>query len=206
MARRKRAFIVKLPPQAMEDFDKFMERLSKAIAGDPVLMKFKDGYLRIEVYGGEVLARRAKEGIKKVLQEFKAEPKRGTLRVTRQSIYREAGVAIPLDVLEIVLRLQGYDTRTEGDEVYTSAPSGTIFDAARLIAEYLREAGNLYATRTAKRLVIAAGALTGASILEIIDAGLESGVLEEDDEGKLLVPGDWREAVKKLVKHLAGEG
>lgn len=206
MARKKRAFIVKLPPQAVEDFDKFMERLSRAIAGDPVLMKFKDGYLRVEVYGGEVLARRTKEGIKKVLREFRAAPKRGTLRVTRQAIYREAGVAIPLDVLDIVLRLQGYDTRIEGDEVYTNAPEETVYESARLIAEYLREAGSLYATRTAKRLVIAAGALTGASILELIDAGLESGVLEEDDEGKLLVPGDWREAVKKLVKHLAGEG
>ncbi len=204
--RKKRVFIIKLPPLAREDMDKFMERLSSAIAGDTVLMKYKDGYLRVEVYGGEVLARRTKEGIKRVLDEFHAKQSGRGSRVAKKAIDREAGVAIPLDVLELVVRLSGYDVDVRDDEIIIRGPPSIVLSTARIIGEYIRESENLYATRTAKKLVVAIGALTRESIVEIVEAGLNEGILEEDDEGKLHVTCQWREAVKKLVKHLETEG
>ncbi len=204
--RKKRVFIIKIPPMARGDIDKFIERLSKALAGDPVLIRYREGYLRVEVFGGEVLAKRTREGIKRVLGEFKARREVGASRVSRKTLYREAGVAIPLDVLEVVLNVRGYEARIIEDEIVSSAPLDEILASARIIGEYLREAENLYATKTAKKLVLAVESLTGSTHLEVIDKGMETGIIEEDDEGKLYVLGDWREAVKKLVHILGKQG
>ncbi|MCE4601324.1 MAG: DUF2067 domain-containing protein [Desulfurococcales archaeon] len=205
---RKRVFIVKLPPLALQDIDKFMERLSKHLIGDPVLIKYKNGALRVEVYGGDVLARKTRIGIKKVLEEFTQREVRGrSLRVIpARSIYREAGVAIPLDVLELVLRINGYEARVTEEGLESSAPVDEVFVYAGEIGRLLESLSTLEASRTAKKLFLAVASLTGASPLEIIDAGFNLDVLEEDDEGKLFVRGDWREAVKKVVSELGKGG
>ncbi|NOZ31074.1 MAG: DUF2067 domain-containing protein [Crenarchaeota archaeon] len=199
--RKKRVFIVKIPPMAKENMEKFLERLSKALAGDPVLIKMKGDQLRVEVYGGEVLAKRTQLGIRKVLDEFTTPraPKKGYTRLGRRAIFREAGVAIPLDVLELVLSHLGYDARVEDDELVTRAPVDVVFTFAQEIARVLGELATLEATRTAKKFFMAVGAVTGANVLEMIDWGFETETLEEDDEGKLYVTVDWREAVKRVL-------
>ncbi len=207
--RRKRVFIVKIPPLARADFDKFMERLSKAVAGDPVLMRLQGDKLRIEVYGGEVLARRTVINVRRVIREFtvsRAPSGRGARRLPREAINRAAGVAVPLDVLEEVLRIRGFEAEASGDYLVTNADAGEVERAASEVARMLSEAAGLPATRTAKKAIVAAGAASGASLVDVVDAGLSLGVLDEDLEGKLHVVGDWREASKRVARSLLGEG
>jgi hypothetical protein len=65
----------------------------------------------------------------------------------------------------------------------------------------------LEATRTAKKLIAAITAVVPSLTVEdAVRLGVEEGVLFEDDEEyKLRVAGDWREALKILYKRL-GEG
>lgn len=204
----KRVFIVKVPAAARENMDKFLERLTKALEGDPVLIKAKGDFLRIEVYGGDVLAKRAQLGIRRVLEEYTVHkaPIKGHIRLGRKVIYREAGISIPLDVLELVLSLSGYSARVEGEEIVTSAPVDMVNGLARMIANLLKEIASMDATRNAKRFLAAVGALTGASVLEMIDWGFQEEVLGEDDEGKLYVLVDWREAVKRVLDRQGSGG
>lgn len=205
---RKRVFIVKLPPEARANREKFLERLFKAVAGDPVLIRVKGDQVRVEVYGGDVLARQTLLGIRRVLEEFSTPrvPGAGMVRIPRRVVYREAGVAIPLDVLELLLSRYGYETRVEDDEIVTKAPTSLVYSAAREIARMLEEMKTLDATRTAKKFLMAVGAATGAGVLEAIDWGFEHDVLEEDDEGKLYLNLDWREAVKRVLAGKEGGG
>ncbi len=205
MARyKKKVIIVKIPPAARAELEKFLERLSKAIASDTAIMRLTGDTIRIEVYGSKTLGKITMQRVRKLLREYSVREERGARSIPARLIFREAGMAVPLDVLEAVLRASGRDARAEGDRLVTEASLEEVIDSARAVAGALREASTLPATRTAKKLVVAASAIAGVSVMEAVDAGLASGALEEDDEGKLYVPGDWRRAVKSLLEALGG--
>ena len=207
MGRRRRVLIVKIPEAALADIDRFFERLSKAIGAETAIMRVSRGAVRIEFFGSEAMAKEAIARVRRLLREYSVrEEVRGYREIPARLLYREAGLAVPLDVVEHVLRSMGRDARAGSSSIVTNADLEEVVGVARTVAEAVREAGTLYATRTAKKAVAAAAAITGRRVLEVLDAGLETGVLEEDDEGKLFVRGDWRVAVKRLVEALEGEG
>ncbi len=207
MPRRRRVLIVKIPEAAKGDVDKFFERLSKAIGAETAIMRVVRDTVRIEFYGSEAMAKEAIARVRRLLREYSVrEPTRGYREIHARLLFREAGLAVPLDVVEAVLKGMGRNARVQGSSLVTNASLDEAIGAARAVAEAIREAGTLYATRTAKKAVAAAAALAGRSVMEVVDAGLAGGILEEDDEGRLMVPGDWRVAVKRLVEALAGEG
>jgi len=207
LRRRKRVIIVKIPPMARADLEKFLERLSKAIMGDVALMRITGDKIRIEVYGGETLAKRTLVKVRSLLREYSTPtPSRGSRIIRARLINREAGAAIPVDVLVEALKVLGWEARLAEDGVETRAPPEEVFALASSIAAALREAATLHATRTAKKLVVALSALTGESVHRVVARALAAGALEEDDEGRLHVAGDWREWVKRLAGPPRGEG
>jgi len=202
--KRKRVIILRLPPEARENPDAFIKYLSKALIGDTILMKLQGDKIRIEIYGSQALAAMTAANLKRLLREYRVKrAPRGGTRISRQALTRYAGVAVPVDVIVEVLKLQGYRAYEEGDDLVTNADPEIVEQVASSLGSALAETQHLYATRTAKKLVLAAMVATGRGQLEVIDAGMSVGVLDEDDEGKLFVRGDWREALKKVARALA---
>jgi len=207
LRRRKRVIIVKIPPMARSDLEKFLERLSKAIMSDVAIMRVTGDKIRIEVYGGETLAKRTMVRVRSLLREYSTpSPKRGGRVIRAGLINKEAGVAVPLDVLVEALRVLGWEARQVPEGVETRAPPDEVLALASSIAAALKEAALLHATRTAKKLVVAVAALTGESVPRAVARALAAGALEEDDEGRLHAAGDWREWVKRLAGPPRGEG
>ncbi len=205
MARkRKRVIILRLPPAARRDPDSFLRYLSKALIGDTILMRLQGDKLRIEIYGGEALAAMTLANIKRLLEEYRVRQKRpGETRVSRAALNKAAGVAVPLDVLVEALKASGYRAwQDDNGDLVSNADPDTVLGLASAIGAALRDTQLLEATRTAKKLVVATMALAGVDQVRAIDAGMEAGVLDEDDEGKLYVRGDWREALKKVLEVL----
>jgi len=205
--QKKRVIIVKLPPTARRDIDRFLERLSKALIGEIARMKLAGDMLKIEVYGSKTLAKATAARVRRLLREYSApRAPSGDIVYRPQRLFREAGLAIPLDVLVEVLKASGYRASLEDSGLKTNAPEDEVFSAAAAIAQAVKEAATLEATRTAKKLLAALSALRGVSLLQALDEALDAGALEEDDEGKLHVVGDWREWVKRLARQPPGEG
>jgi len=204
--KRKRVIILRLPPEARQNPDAFIRYLSKALIGDTILMRMQGDKIRIEIYGSEALAAMTAANLKRLLREFRVK-RRGSreTRVSRAALTRAAGVAVPVDVLVEVLRVLGYRGDVEGDDLVTNAEPETIMDLAASLGHAIRETQMLDATRTAKKLVLAGMIAAGLDQLEVIERAMEVGVLDEDDEGKLFVRGDWREALKRLIGALRRE-
>ena len=47
---------------------------------------------------------------------------------------------------------------------------------------------------------MAAAALTGLEVDRVVAAGLEAGLLSEDEEGKITIKGPWEQLVRRLAR------
>ena len=140
--------------------------------------------------------------LKNLLREYSVESGAG-YRAKR--LFRDIGLAIPLDALAEALKIKGYKASSDSEAIYTTAPYDEVVTVATLIKEALESLKEIRASRTAKRLIVSAYAVTGLSVYDIITRGIELGLLEEDPEGKILIKKDWREALRDLVKVIEGE-
>ncbi len=206
MARRK-ILVIKIPPSARGELEKFLERLEESVYADTVVARVSGDYVRLYMYGSNSAIERSVRNVRRILREYST-PRKGRLKYySIRGLSRTAGTAIPGDVLETILKIRGYKAELSDDRIGTDAPENAVYAAAQLVGDAIRETERLHATRTCKKLVIAAKTLVPhLAYREIIERAIESGVAVDDDEGKCHVIGDWREALKMLYKQYAGSG
>ncbi len=208
MARGRRTEItIKVPPMAKRDFEKFLERLSKALYGDTVVGTIKGDTIKLYIYGSRLTVERTVRLVKQLIREYSTpETPRGRAYSLRM-LSREARTAIPPDVLVEVLRAQGYKAWEGEGKIVTDADQDAVIGAARLVAQAIRSLEKVYAARTVKKALAAILALhpdlpASAAVRVLV----ESGGAGYDEEGKLVPRRDWREALKEALKTLEEPG
>ena len=142
--------------------------------------------------------------VRRLLEEYKVREARGYRVYSARALHRQAGIAVPLDVVVELLTLEGYRAEEVEEGLKTTASPGEVIDAARRVAEAIKLLEGVYAARTAKKLLAVARAYTLIDLEEIIEACLSLGVLGEEGDGKLVVRGPWRSALKRLITKLEG--
>ncbi len=177
--------------------------MAEAVKSYGASIRVEGDRVLVEVYGQEFMIRESWIRLKKLLAEYS--PPRGRRDYSLRLVSREVGLAIPGDVLAVVLKEEGSRARYEGgDFLETDAGFDHVVDAAARIRRAIEEACLLALTRTAKKAVVAVAALTGRSVAEVVEAGLASGLLAEDDEGRIVIKRPWTEGVpelKEAVEH-----
>ena len=200
---KKRTFSVRIPPLAYAELERFLERVAEAVKSYGASIRVEGDRVVVEVYGQEFMIRESWIKLKKLLAEYS--PQRGKRGYSLRLVAKEVGLAVPGDVLAIVLREEGSRARYEGrDFLETDAQFDHVVDAAARIKRAIEEAKLLASTRTAKKAVVAVAALTGRRVAEVVEAGLASGLLLEDDEGRIVIKRPWTEVVpelKEAVEH-----
>lgn len=191
----RRIFKIPIPPDARDDLDRFLERLSSAIHAYGSVMRIEGNTIYIEVYGGKMMIKDTWARIKRVLHEYTPPPK-GGFKLVR--IYRDAGIALPPDVLAAVIEASGYRTEYDRENLYTDAPYEEVLVAAKAVRDALEEMRGLNATRTAKKLLAALSALWGAPVNSVIGILAEKGYVRLSDEGKIELLRPWKEALSEL--------
>jgi len=157
----------------------------------------------IELVGDGASIRETIIRIKRLLDEYRVVAKKGGLReYAARRIHREAGLAIPMDVLAEVLKRNGWRSEAREDAIETTAPFQEVVSAARLVAEALEAMKHVQASRSAKKALATAMAATGAPLEDAVRAGLEAGVIVENDEGRLETVIPWREAAREIIRRL----
>lgn len=208
MARGKRAEVtIKIPPMAKRDFEKFLERLSKALYGDTVVGTIRGDTIKLYIYGSRLTVERTVRLVKQLIREYSTpETPRGRAYSLR-ALSREAGTAIPPDVLVEVLRARGHKAWVDDGRIVTSADQESVVGAARLVAKAVRSLEKVYAARTVKKALAAILALhpdlPPSAAVRIL---VETGGAGYDEEGKLVPRRDWREALKEALKTLEEPG
>jgi len=191
----RRVFKVKIPRAAAADIDRFLERLNRAIHSYGALMRVEGDSVIIEVYGTKSMIRDTWIRIKKLLSEYAEGPQSG-FRLAR--VYRDAGLALPADVISEVLRYYGYKAEADGVNLYTNAPYEDVLEAALKVKDAIISMRELPATRTAKKAVATLSAVWGESPQRVIELLLESGHAVLTEEGKLELIKPWKEVVSQL--------
>ncbi|WP_165487924.1 DUF2067 family protein [Aeropyrum pernix] len=203
--RYRRVVAVNLRLLDVDDFERFLERLSRAVKVDYSSWRREGDKLLIEMVGGESSIRESIVRVKELLREYRRRARGGgLLSYSLRRVSREAGVAVPPDVLSTVLSGMGYRVEARSGEgvLDTDAPWSLVVEVAREVGERLREAAAQPLTTSSRKLVVAASILAGSTLDDAVRAAVEEGLLEEDEKGRLLVRGGWRESLKTLLKAL----
>jgi len=198
----KRTLSLRLPQLVVIDEERFFNLLAKAAKTRVSNITIRKGKILVELEGDKASIRETIIAIRRLLREYRIEEAGGWRVYNARFIHRLAGIAVPLDVVAEVLKLEGWPSEDVGEGLKTKASIEVVADASRRVSEAIKTLESIYAARTAKKLLAAAGAYTLADMDEIIDEALSLGLLEEDSEGKLAVKGPWKNALRKLVKSL----
>ncbi len=198
MPRRlyRRVFRVHIPPAARSELERFLEALYKAIHSYGAVLRIKGDQLVVEVYGDRTMILDSWTRIKEIISDYsRVESSTYPARL----IFKEVGLALPLDVIAEVLSLKGYRAAVEGEDLRTDAPYDEVVTTALSVRKALEDTKLLYATKTAKKLVVAGSALLEENPHDVVERALELGLARFDEEGKLELLKPWREALRELV-------
>jgi hypothetical protein len=205
---KRRVFHIRIPKSASGDVEKFLERLSEAIKSYGGAIRLEDNEsVRVEIYGDGSMIRDSWIRIRNLLKEYRSlEVGRGLKGYSLKRIYKEVGLAVPSDVLVEALRVKGYKAESDGENIISDADLDTIISLASEIKRAIEDLRFVQATRTAKKLIAAVSATTGRPVDDVIEKGIETGFLsEEETSGKISVISPWREVIRELVRVLEGE-
>jgi len=195
----KRIFSIKIPKEAWADLEKFLERVSEAIHSYGASLRVDGDNLIVEVYGEKSMILDSWLRVKKVVADY---AKLGSKSYPSRLIYRDIGLAIPLDVLAEILMLDGYKASIENENLLTNAQYDTVLSYAQSIRDALEASKLIYATRTAKKLIIAASAYSTLDPRRVAERALDTGLIIMNDDGKLELIKPWKEALRELVRVL----
>ena len=192
----RRVFRIRIPPAARGELERFLEALYKAIRSYGAVLRIRGDQLVIEVYGDKAMILDSWTRIKELISDYsRAESSTYPARL----IFKEVGLALPLDVIAEVLLLKGYRATVEGEDLRTDASYDEVVNTALSVKEALENTKLLYAMRTAKKLVVAGSALLEENPHDVVERAIELGLARFDDEGKLELLKPWREALRELA-------
>ncbi len=204
----RRLYTIRVPPGL--DLEKLNERLREAIRVPYAEIKMeKDGRLRIILVGVEADVKDSWFRIKSVISELWELynlAKRGEVSI--DAIVKEVRRTFPPQALVEALRLRGYKAELlDGNVLRTNAPLDVVLGLARRIAEIMDEVKFDIKGTAAKRVVAAVAAAYDLPPARVIEVGLKADVFEEDEEGKIVLKREWRQAIRRLsVVFAAGGG
>jgi len=181
--------------------ERFLSRVSEALKSYGAVVRVKGWSLEVDVYGDNTMIRDSWIRLREVLSDYGSSQ---SPRINLRRLSRDARIAVPVDVLVEVLKLMGYNAEEDDDGIKTDADYEEVLTFASMIRNALEELRLIPAARRAKHLIAALSASTGARVEDVISTGLNAGILR-DDEGKLLVKKDWRQALRELAKVIRSE-
>ena len=203
----RRLYTIRIPPGI--DAEKLNERLKEAIRTPYAEIRVeKDGRLRIVLVGVEADVKESWFRIRNVvseLWELYNLSKKGEVSI--DAIVREIRRTFPPQALVEALRLRGYQAELlEGNVLRTNAPLDVLLSLASRIAEVLEEIKFDVRGTAAKRVVAAVAAAFDLPPHHVIEIGMKADVFAEDEDGKVILKREWRQAIRRLAVVFAAGG
>jgi hypothetical protein len=202
----RKVVVVRLPPEALRDIDRFLQRVSSVMKVPEASYRIdRDGTLRVEAKGSKAEVRAALARLRGVIREFTA-IEMGRVNVyTSKWITSVAGGPVSIEVLAEALRASGYNASPGKEALETDAPRDVVSSLAERVKEaYEALEAPLY-SRALRRAVALAYALTGAPVSSIVSLAEREGYAVWRGR-KLVAAEPWKETARKLVRSLKKEG
>ncbi len=163
-------------------------------------LSIKDNTIRVTLMGLKPEIKSAIIKIRELKRELALEKASGRIALSSVDIAKRIRATAPLEPIAIVLARQGYDAKVlKGGILETNAPLEKVLSIASAIATAIQELKFKARGQSTKKFIAAACAATGASTEEVIDVALKLELLKEDEDGKLVVTKEWRQALNTLL-------
>ena len=163
-----------------------------------VIAEVRGNKIRFRIIGFEPDVQRTIIKLREIVNLFrksKSSPKYG---VRSEELAKLAKRTVPLELLSIVLRVNGIPARARGDIIYADTDMDTLVQYARELGEALERASKLSLPFTTRRFVAACNVLTGLDPSQIVRKAFDAGILNEDGELQL----GMEEAIKRFLEYL----
>jgi hypothetical protein len=170
-----------------------------------VIIEVTEKGLLVEAYGYETDIKDLWFSIKSLIGPLKeATRKAGIKKIKVELVTKTIHKTFPPRVLVETLRRKGFyiEYNAEDGSIVTSASFNEVVALADKIADLSVQASRLPATTSTRYFVIAACAITGLSIEEVINMAMEIGLIEQGEGGRYIVKRDWRESLDSFLKHV----
>jgi len=193
--------VYKVPPQARGDLQSFLDRLSRNIKTPIASISVRGDTIRVELSGTLSQIRETMDALRKLFEEYKVKVERKARVITFHDIESMAGVGVPVDVLEELLKLKGYPARRRAKKsIETTAPKEVVEEAVRKLVEAYKSVRHDKISKRAMKMVIVASAYLELNPPQVIEEALKAKILSKDPNGRIRIEYAWRGALRELVR------
>ncbi len=175
--------IIHVPCESQEICTELLEKVDEELSSQAtIIAEVRGGKIRFRIIGFEPDVQRTVIKLREIISLFmksRSSPKYG---VKADELAKLARRTVPLELLAIVLRLNGINTEVKGNTIYADTDMDTLVQYARELGEAIERVSKLSLPYTTRRFVAACSVLTGLEPHQVARKALELGILNEDGE------------------------
>lgn len=173
-----------------------------------VLIEFTKSGILIEAYGYETDIKNLWYEVKKTTRSLREiERGIGLRRYSISLISRIIHDTFPPRLLVEALKKMHYSAEysDEGDVIVSNADLETVVKTASKISELNKITSRRASNTSTRYFLISASTVTDLEVEKVVKKAIELGLLEEVDEGKVILRLDWRQALDILIRNIKKE-
>ncbi len=179
----------------------------RGIKADQIIYRVSNGDLVLRLAGSKVEITSTKRVIMKAYKEWRQLRawSKGANVIDVSLLMRLVKKPFIVDALVEVLKILGYEAKTESGKLFTNAPQDVVTDVASGLASKLEELVKYKpkASATAKALITAYAYLTDKDVSTVLKE-LEISKAITVDSYRVLVKKEWRSLLRRLLIDLQG--
>lgn len=176
-----------------EILEKVDEELS---ASAEVVAEVRGGKIRFRIIGFEADVQRTAIRLREVLyliKKSRSSPRHG---VRSEELAKLAKKTVPLDLLAMILRINGISAQVRGSTIYADTDMDTLITYAKELGEAVEKASRLQLPYTTRKFVAACSAITGLEPHQVVRKAIELEIVNENGELRLGL----EEAVRRFLE------
>jgi len=191
----KRKILIRIPEKA--DVERILEEVMAAISAQEAFYRVRGNVLELRITGDPVSVGRSIEAVKRIVSNALPGPlKRGNTVVNLAQSSKTLGYPVPIDSFVYLLSLYKIKNIRKDDELIIEENPDRVREIAAEFFDRLRASRSI-AKGKAAELVALLSTFFDALPEDVLEAGKEAGVLEDEDGKARLIVG-WEKAVQSI--------
>ncbi len=194
--------IVHIDCGSQNECAEILERVDEELsASAEVVAEVRGGKIRFRIIGFEPDVQRTAIRLRELIQLIRKSRSSPRYGVKPEELAKLAKRSVPLDLLSIVLRMNGIRAEVRGSMIYADTDMDTLISYAKELGEAIEKASKLPLPYTTRKFVAACSVLTGLEPHQVVRVAEEHGLLGEEGELRTGL----EEAVRRFVEEIGYE-
>lgn len=177
----------------------------KAPAAEYMGIEIREDALRITMHGYKTDIKKAWEYIRRLVSSYRSSvtiTRHGLRRIKVEYLVEKTGRTFPPILLVEILKYKGYKAILSDckDEIITDAEPEVLEELVAKISDIINKIRFDIRGTVAKYYVVVASIILGLEPEQVIEKGVLHGHLYRDEEGKIRIKKEWRQALAEFLR------